>query len=374
MFSFIRQWTDQFLGRGDAAITIPVMDGALKQNRDLDEAQVVGKLDKLEDLVSTSAGLLAAAGPDLFIHHQGQWDLLKTFDQPITAMACLTGTQGQSQKLAVALGGREVKVFELPHKPLNAQDPWTAVATLDAVVGKGLTSINALAFGDEGQLFLTDGSREVGYADWCRDLMSLGKTGRLIQWHYATGQSRVLKDKRRYAFGVLVRGDKLLFSESWAHRLVDKDGKNVVDSLVGYPSRLSPASDGGFWLTCFVCRSQLVEFVLREKAYRTRMLAEIDPRYWIAPMLSSGKDFLEPLQGAGVKSMGVLKPWAPPRSYGLVMKFSPSGQLVSSMHSLVDGRFHGITSAVEHQGSLFVASKGSGHVLKVVLTTPGVAQ
>ena len=94
----------------------------------------------------------------------------------------------------------------------------------------------------------------------------------------------------------------------------------MLDHLPVYPSRLSPASAGGFWLTAFAARTQLVEFVLRENAYRRRMMAEIDPEYWIAPKLKSGQSFLEPMQGAHIKTMGVVKPWAPPRSYGLVIR------------------------------------------------------
>lgn len=141
----------------------------------------------------------------------------------------------------------------------------------------------------------------------------------------------------------------------------------MVTELPGYPSRMSVAAGGGFWLSCFVCRSQLVEFVLREPAYRQRMVQEIDPRYWIAPALSSGHSFLEPLQGAGVKQMGMLKPWAPPRSYGLVLRVSADGRILSSLHSQVDGRHHGVTAVVECAGALWAASKGSGRLLRIDL-------
>ena len=88
---------------------------------------------------------------------------------------------------------------------------------------------------------------------------------------------------------------------------------------------MAPAPDGGYWLTAFTLRTQLVEFVLRETAYRERMMKEIDPRYWIAPALTSGNTFLEPMQGAQLKTMGIIKPWAPPRSYGLVMRLDADG-------------------------------------------------
>ena len=116
----------------------------------------------------------------------------------------------------------------------------------------------------------------------------------------------------------------MLVSESWRHRLIAVGGggqiKPAFDHLPVYPSRLSPAPGGGFWLTAFTARTQLIEFVLREAAYRRRMMAEIDPEFWMVPRLRAGQSFREPMQGAHLKTMGIIKPWAPPRSYGLVVR------------------------------------------------------
>jgi hypothetical protein len=148
---------------------------------------------------------------------------------------------------------------------------------------------------------------------------------------------------------------------------IGRDGSTRValPHLPVYPSRLSPASGGGYWLTAFVGRSLLVEFVLREPAYRKRMMAEIDPEYWIVPRLRSGLSFKEPLQGAHIKTMGVMKPWAPPRSYGLVIRLQANGAPLYSLHSRVDGRNHGVVAAVERGGELYMIAKGPGRVLRV---------
>jgi len=103
-----------------------------------------------------------------------------------------------------------------------------------------------------------------------------------------------------------------LVSESWRHRLIavaaDGSQRAVLDNLPVYPSRLSPAASGGFWLTAFAARTQLVEFVLRENAYRRRMITEIDPEYWIAPKLKSGQSFPRTDAGRPYQTMGVVKP------------------------------------------------------------------
>jgi hypothetical protein len=172
-----------------------------------------------------------------------------------------------------------------------------------------------------------------------------------------------------YAFGARAAGGEVLVSESWRHRLIavrlDGSTRIVHSHLPVYPSRLSPASSGGYWLTAFIARSLLVEFVLREPAFRKRMMAEIEPEFWVAPHLRSGHSFKEPLQGAHIKTMGVIKPWAPPRSYGLVIRLDSNGAPLYSLHSRVDGTNHGVVSAIEVNGELLMIAKGPGRILKL---------
>ena len=363
MLATFRQLSDRFLGRGDAAITVPVMDGALKPNRALDEAQVVAHLPGLNDLASDGRQLWMSAGNALYRLDQdaGPVEQLR-FDRPITALAL----QGP-ERLAVALGGNELRILYRPN-----QDPvWHTEASLQTLAGTPLLSVNALSFDTQGRLLFSEGSSHHGTEAWCHDLMALGRTGRVGCWTPGTPQADLLAQGLRHAFGVLALGSRVLVSESWHHRVLDlsgagpRQGHSLSAELVGYPSRMAVDDRGGFWLSCFVCRSQLVEFVLREPAYRQRMMAEIDPRHWIAPALSSGQSFLEPLQGAGVKQMGVLKPWAPPRSYGLVLRVAADGRVLSSLHSQVDGQHHGITAVAQVGMVLYVASRGAGRLLRL---------
>lgn len=358
MFDSLRAWSDRLLGRGSAAITVPVMDGALKPNRVLDEAGVVATLPGIDDLASDGRALYASAGRRL-VRLQGEQCVdVASFDEDISALAI-----GPDGRFAVALGGRAVVVAQL--------SDGREMARLASVSDQPLHSVNALAFDGAGRLLFSDGSTRRGPTQWCHDLMEHGHTGRVGRWHFGSGSpAELLAGNQHHAFGVLPLGDAVLHCESWRHRIVCSGvngGKILLAELPGYPSRMAAASDGGFWLSCFICRTQLVEFVLREDAYRKRMLAEIDPRYWIAPALSSGHSFLEPLQGAGVKQMGVLKPWAPPHSYGLVLKVAADGRILESMHSQVDGRHHGITAVAELGGALYAASKGCGRLLRIEL-------
>lgn len=67
--------------------------------------------------------------------------------------------------------------------------------------------------------------------------------------------------------------------------------------------------------------------------------------------------------------MGVLKPWAPPRSYGLLVRYSSDLTPLYSLHSRVGGRNHGICAAVEKGDDLFALSRGSGRIVKLSIST-----
>jgi sugar lactone lactonase YvrE len=350
-------WRDKLLGRGDAAISIPTLDGACKPNRVLEDAKVVGTLDAPEDLATDGETVFVSDGARVLRFEQGRFVEDFRVDGHITAMACLPGAG-----MALALDGRRVRVFGGPHDGAE----WHGAG------GKPFVALNALSATADGRLLATDGSASHPFEKWCFDMMELGSTGRLVELRPGqVGQAGELRSGLRYAFGCVESKHGLWISETWKNQLVRSDAvpkaPAVVDWLPGYPCRINAAPDGGFWLCAFAGRTHLIEFVLREPAFRKRMVAEVDPRYWIAPALSSGDDFLEPLQGAHVKSRGILKPYAPPRSYGLVIKLDERGQPVSSFQSRLDGKHHGAVAAVECLGMLYVLAKGPRRVLQIPL-------
>jgi hypothetical protein len=98
------------------------------------------------------------------------------------------------------------------------------------------------------------------------------------------------------------------------------------------------------------------------------MMRDVAREHWIAPALSSGAQFLEPLQCGGVKTMGIHKPWSPTRSYGLLVRLDRGLRPVASFHSRANGRRHGITSVVERDGRALVTSKGGNAILSLTVT------
>ncbi len=349
----LRHYAQSFLGRGEATITVPSFDGALKPNQALDKAEPLFECAAPEDLAADGADLYLADGRRLARIEGGGATTVQEFDRAITALCCLPGG-----RIAVALAGSEIRVYPSP----TAREP-------SVVFSQGLHSVNALAPAGPDALYASDGSSARDVDQWAQDLLEGGRTGRVLRFDLSANSSRVLAQGLRYAFGTAAMGEAALVSESWRHRLiaVAPNGATtiVLAQLPVYPSRLAPATGGGWWLTAFAARTQLVEFVLREPAYRKRMMAEIDPQYWIVPRLSSGASFKEPMQGAHLKTMGVVKPWAPPRSYGLVIRLDAAGQPLYSLHSRVDGVNHGVTAAVEHGGWLYMIAKGPRRVIRL---------
>ena len=118
------------------------------------------------------------------------------------------------------------------------------------------------------------------------------------------------------------------------------------------------ATGGGFWLSIFALRTHLIEFVLREEDFRHEMMSTIAPEYWIAPALATSGDALEPMQSGSIKALGIQKPWAPARSYGLVARLDSRGETTESLHSRVDGRIHGVTTVRPIGRRVLAVSKG----------------
>lgn len=337
---------DLFRGK---AVTIPPLDGAFRPNLALDEAGPCLAIRAPDNLCAVGARVLFSSSYELHeMNGRGESIVLTSFDASISAISVSAGGQG-----AIALAGGKLFVDQ---------------NEISLPAGAGCPT--ALCFGDENTLFLCNGSSTHGPDDWVVDLMEGNASGSVWQLDLASGGARQLAAGLAFPQGLLVRGNELIVTESWKHRLlrIPLDGGNpipVLEKLPGYPARLTAASGGGAWLSLFAPRNRLVEFILREQAYRKDMIASVPRPYWIAPSLSSGASFLEPLQCGGIKTMGIHKPWAPSRSYGLVARLDASLRPIASYHSRSNGTRHGVTSVVENGGYLLVGCKGGDAILEL---------
>ncbi|PBB68759.1 hypothetical protein CK228_09500 [Mesorhizobium sp. WSM4312] len=343
---------DMFRGK---AVTIPPLDGAFRPNTRLDDASSFAELSEPDNLLASGDRLLASSGNAVYSLAAGaEPKVIETFPSPITALA-----GSPSGELTVALESGKL-----------------LVSGKELSLPADLSCITALAYAEDGTLWLANGSAEHAPSQWAADLMKKGASGSLWKRDAMGREFRKVAGDLAFPHGLHLIGSDVLVSESWRHQLIRFDGaagsrSTVLTHLPGYPARLSPAGDGGAWLALFAPRNRLIEFVLQETHYRQDMIDQVPPAYWIAPALASNRSFLEPLQCGGIRTMGIHKPWSPSRSYGLVVRLDAEMQPQFSLHSRANGTRHGICSVTEKAGRLFIASKGGDCVLAVDLASGG---
>jgi hypothetical protein len=357
-----RAW-DALWGRGEYSVTVPSMDGALRPNIRLDEAPTVVEAAGVDDLAIVGDRLYFSQGERLMALDglTGTPRLVETFPSAISALAA-----SADGRLAVGFDSGGVVIRAKP----DAGDS----ATVALPVAKA--SPTALAFAADGSLLVCIGSRQNRASEWKRDLMMLGSTGTILRVPPSGGKTETLGEEMAFPIGATMDGNgAVVVAEAWKHRLVRRSPTGawepILTDIPGYPSRIKAAAGAGYWLCIFAPRGQMIEFVLREKGFRERMLSTVPEEFWMAPTLRAGRSFKEPLQGGGVKHLGIHKPWGPTRSYGLVVKLDDHFRPVSSWHSRSDGIRHGITSALDWNGETIVASKGNGVIVSLATSADG---
>ena len=348
--NLLRKAMDDWFGRGEASITVPPLDGAFRPNDLLDAATTVLEIPEPDCLAQTSQGLIVSSGRSLFNVDRPDGSPLATFDSEISA---LTGLPD---------GGAAVGLIDGKIAFVGSQNDGKTIAS-----ATDIRCITALAPARDGALLVANGSASNQPSAYKRDLLEKNASGSIWLLEPQSGARRQVAGSLAYPYGLLEEANSVVVSESWRSALTRISlggGRSapVLENLPAYPSRLTRSANNTIWLALFAPRSQLVEFVLSETRYRRRMLDEIDPDYWIAPCLRAGHAPREPTQQGGVRQHGVLKPWAPTRSYGLAVQLDSDYRPVASLHSRANGRRHGVTSCLEIEGRLFFCSKGDGLV------------
>jgi sugar lactone lactonase YvrE len=363
LFTHLLRDLRQIVYRDAEQHAIPSMDGALSPNDRLDSCHVVGApIAGADDLVEGEDGALYVSGGRQVLRLAGEGfqdrSVFAEFDGKAGGLAlhpdgrllvCVAG-HGLA---AVDAGGRRDWLVQAEDQPLHC--------------------LTGVAAAPDGTIFMTDGSLRHGADAWVWDLMEKNHLGRLVACGPGLDAPRVLRRGLHYPHGAALAADgrSLWFTESWSHRVSRApiagggigEVECVIHNLPGYPARLGRAAGGGFWLALFARRTHLVEFVLREDDYRAEMMQTVPPEFWISPALRATGHCLEPMQSGSVKALGIHKPWAPPRAYGLVVRIDAQGDAVESLHSRVGGRYHGITAAADTAQGPAIVSKGHGAVL-----------
>lgn len=364
MIRKVRAAFDRFRGSGEAAVTVPPMDGAFRPNGIIEEAEALLTFESPDNLAWNGRRVLFSSGKVLLAlcgDKQGAVaERVEVFSSTISCVGALN-----DGSLAVGLSEGGIEIRHGTHDGL----------VLSSLNGTEIICPTALRFADANTLFACLGSAVHRPEAWKADLMKGRAAGSAWRIDLQTGRAECLAAGLAFPYGMMITEEKsVVVAESWRHRLIEIDAKGTVkvllEDLPGYPARLESATGNGAWLCVFAPRTQLMAFVMGESAFRRRMMNEIDPDHWIAPSLSLPKGYLEPLQGGALKHLGIMKPWAPSQSYGLIVRLNDRFQPVDSLHSRADGKRHGITSCLEHNGSLLATSKG-GNVILAMAQGPG---
>ena len=336
---------------------IPVLDGAFSPNQRLDLANPIGEeIASPDDLalgpdgalyISSGDAILRCVGPDF-----SERSNFASFSSPVGGLAW-TG----DGRLIACVSNQGLVALSANGEP---------VGKLDSVSGEPIACPTSVTTAPDGTIYATDGSRTHPPEMWLADLMqNLPPSGRLISCNANLGEARVRADRLAWPSGVVVshNEDEVWAAESWRHRLTafSRTGDRqrvIVKNYPGYPARIVRGADSGYWMAFFGLRTQLTEFVLREREFCEAMMKTVEPDLWIGPTLGGRFDYREPTQIGRIKKLGIQKPWAPARSYGLVARLNSDGEPAESLHSRVDGRIHGVTGLSVVGTRVLAVSKG----------------
>lgn len=339
---------------------LPSLDGAWRPNDALEHC------DALLEGVSDPTGVAVDAEARLYIA-SGTRVLLVT-DAGVTQVSDLGGrVHGLSWSAATGLiagvTGRGVVT-----KIGTAEE--RAFSETDGAPLRHPTAVLALP---DGGIMACEGSQHFAAAEWTRDLMSKGRSGRVLHFAAGSDRARVLRGDLAYpsAIALDAKGAAVI-AESWEHRLISQDGQRLGVELAGYPGGILRHGDG--WvLSLFAPRSHIIEFVLEEDEFRQRMMSQIEPDYWIAPSTDPTEHPFHPAQVGGLRSQNILKPWAPPRSYGLVAELGADFLAKRSWHSRAGGKRHGMDALVGYRGKVVAASRGANALIVLPIESGAAA-
>jgi hypothetical protein len=336
--------------------SLPPLEAGLRPNSRLEEAQPLTPPGELE------VDDVLAVSPDRFWLTAGTW--LHSWEKgEVRPVADLGGPAG-----AVVRQGDVTAVVAVEGRGLVSVTPDGTTRDLcgDDAVRRCVTDVAVRA---DGSLVITVGSTEAAGDGWARELVKGRATGRLVT--VEAGRATVAADGLAWPAGVAVEDDgSLLVSVGQRHCIERRAagalnrGRPVLDKRAFYPGRIRRGT-AGWWVAVPYLRNRATELVLSEPGMADDMVRTVDEEQWLVPSLRRENIYLDPLQMGQLRVLGVLKPWAPPRSYGLVFLFDSEGRVVESHHSRADGNRHGITGVSEVDGRVVVAGKGCRSLLEL---------
>ncbi|NEW26633.1 hypothetical protein [Nocardia cyriacigeorgica] len=349
MLSTLKEWVNPDWARHRS---VPPFEAGLRPNRRLDEGAVLLPEDEYEpdDLILRGSGeVVFSSGNSVF----------RLVDGAVAPLVTLGGQVGSlveaGDSVIAAVDGVGLVAIDAMGR---ARDLCT-----DPAVASCVTDLAVLP---DGALLCAIGSCAV--TDWAAALVADDRSGRIVRIDGARAQ--VVAEGLAWPAGIESDGDTgVVVSLSFDHRLERRSvaslgapGQPMGANLPVYPGRIRETADG-WWVAAPYARNRFTELLLDEPEVLREMTATIPAEQWFVPRLRCENPYTDTLQLGQLRVHGVIKPWAPARSYGLAFRVDSRGRITESVHSRADGDRHGVTGVASRDGRILVAARGFRNVI-----------
>jgi hypothetical protein len=358
----------EFLSPGSIRrASIPPLEAGLRPNSRLDDSPVLfgdadgsgasgvsrGDITSEPDDVAPWQGVLAiSSGNTLTL--QGPVNNALHYEGPITALRSV------GDRLLIAVEGVGIVGIDASGKPLTICEHHAVKRCVTDLAPIGDTLVVAI------------GSNVASANAWAHELVARRATGQIVA---VRGESvEVIASGLEWPSGIApAGGDDYLVSVSMAHRierrsLTSSTVTPVIANSAGYPGRIRErdlSRGGGWWIAVPYLRNRATELILGDDPIRNDMATNVEADLWLVPQLRSENVYRDPLQIGQQRVMGVIKPWAPPRSYGLAFRLDIEGRVIESVHSRPDGARKGVTAATPTADGVLVVCRGARVVVRI---------
>jgi sugar lactone lactonase YvrE len=210
--------------------------------------------------------------------------------------------------------------------------------------------VNEVVVASDGTVYFTDSSAVWGIDQLLEELLDQRPTGRVIRYDPTTKAVTVLVRELSFANGLAIAPDEksLIIAETGRYRLwrlfLDGDKRNLkevlVENLPGFPDNLSVSPRGTVWVAL--------------NSTRKRILDAIHPH----PFFKDAVATLPP----GLRPQFV--------RWGFVLEIDADGRPLRSLQDPDGDVVPHVTTAVEHEGTLWLGSLDGPGIKSVPLPPP----
>jgi sugar lactone lactonase YvrE len=213
--------------------------------------------------------------------------------------------------------------------------------------GRPFGCTNDLDITSDGTIYFTDATDRFPLSVYREDLVEHRPNGRLLAYDPATRQTRVVFDRLHFANGVALGPEDsfVVVAETGKYRLWrvwlkgPRRGERevFVDNLPGFPDNVTFNGRDTFWLAVVAPRNRLLDALLPHPFWRKTIVR-----------LPS---FVQPK----------------PARHGFVLGLDADGRVTQNLQDPSGTRFALVSSALEHDGALYLGSLGGDAVGRLAL-------